>query len=129
MTEICAAVTCNYLTRKSSIRESLFVLNQENYRKFQKTFKRKQNKIIFLFSNLQITIHFLLSLLKWYVNEMLVSSGKWSDPGHFLKSQGKFFLSFPCTLFYIFLTPKITDEILKSTLGRSILHYYHFCNI
>ena len=27
------------------------------------------------------------------------SSGKWSDPGHFLKSQGKFFLSFPCTLF------------------------------
>ena len=34
------------------------------------------------------------------------SSVKSSDPGHFLKSQGKFFLSFPCTLFYIFLTPK-----------------------
>ena len=27
------------------------------------------------------------------------SSVKWSDPGHFLKSQGNFFLSFPCTLF------------------------------
>ena len=27
------------------------------------------------------------------------SSGKWSDPVHFLKSQGKFFLSFRCTLF------------------------------
>ena len=35
-----------------------------------------------------------------------VSSVKWSHPAHFLKSQGKFFLSFPCTLFYIFLTPK-----------------------
>ena len=36
----------------------------------------------------------------------LVSSVKWSDPGHLLKSQGKFFLSFPCTLFYKILTPK-----------------------
>ena len=34
------------------------------------------------------------------------SSAKWSDPGHFLKPQDNFFLSFPCTLFYIFLTPK-----------------------
>ena len=33
------------------------------------------------------------------------SSVKWSDPGHFLKAQGKFIFSFPCTL-YIFLTPK-----------------------
>ena len=29
----------------------------------------------------------------------IYSSGKWNDPRHFLKSQGKFFLSFPCTLF------------------------------
>ena len=35
-----------------------------------------------------------------------LSSGKLSDPGHFLKSQGKFYLSFLCTLFYIFLTLK-----------------------
>ena len=28
------------------------------------------------------------------------SSVKWSDPGHFLESQGKFFSSFPCTLFF-----------------------------
>ena len=27
------------------------------------------------------------------------SSGKWSDPVHFLKSQGKFFWSFARTLF------------------------------
>ena len=27
------------------------------------------------------------------------SSDKWSDPVDFLKSQGKFFLSIPCTLF------------------------------
>ena len=27
------------------------------------------------------------------------SSVKWSDPGHILESQGKFFLSFPCTIF------------------------------
>ena len=34
------------------------------------------------------------------------SSGKWSGPGHFLKAESKFFLSFLCALFYIFLTPK-----------------------
>ena len=32
-------------------------------------------------------------------SENVESSVKWSDPGHFLKYQGKFFLSFPCTLF------------------------------
>ena len=57
------------------------------------------------------------------------SSVKWSDPGHFLGSQGNFFCHFHVSFFYMFLTPKITDEILKSFLGRSILHYYHFCNI
>ena len=29
----------------------------------------------------------------------IMSSVKWSDQGHFLKSQGNFFLPFPCTLF------------------------------
>ena len=28
-----------------------------------------------------------------------ISSVKWSNPGHFLKAQGKFIFSFPCTLF------------------------------
>ena len=56
-------------------------------------------------------------------------SVKWSHPGHFLESQGKFFLAFPCTLYYIFLTSKIIDETLKSFLGRSILHYYQIRNI
>ena len=35
-----------------------------------------------------------------------MSSGKQSDLGQFLKAQGKVVPSFPCTLFYIFLTPK-----------------------
>ena len=35
-----------------------------------------------------------------------VSSVKWTDPGPFLKTQCKLFLSFLCTLFNIFLTPK-----------------------
>ena len=30
---------------------------------------------------------------------------------------------------YIFLTPKIYLKHLKSSLVRSILDYYHFCNI
>ena len=45
------------------------------------------------------------------------SSGKWSDPGHF-------FCHFYVPFFYIFLTSKMTNETLKSFLGRSILHYY-----
>ena len=43
----------------------------------------------------------------WMVKS--VSSVKWSDPGHFFRAQGKFFLSSLCTLFYIFLTLKITN--------------------
>ena len=33
---------------------------------------------------------------------ILVSSVKWSDPGHFLEAQDKFIFSFPCTLFYTY---------------------------
>ena len=52
------------------------------------------------------------------------SSGKQSDPGHFSKSLGKFFLSFLYTLFVIFLRPKkLQIETLKSFLGCSIFHY------
>ena len=59
--------------------------------------------------------------------ESFWSSGKVSDPGHFLKSQGKLFLSFLRTLFFIFLRPKkLQIETLKSFLGRSLFHYYHF---
>ena len=55
------------------------------------------------------------------------SSGKQSDPGHFSKSQGKFFFSFLCTLFKIFLRPKkLQIEILKSFLSLSVFHYCHF---
>ena len=41
-------------------------------------------------------------------NTALMSSVKSSDPGHFLKSPGKFFLSFPCTSFL-----HIMDEAQK----------------
>ena len=36
----------------------------------------------------------------------VLSNVKWSDPGHFLKSQGNFFCHFHVPFFYIFLTPK-----------------------
>ena len=45
-------------------------------------------------------------LIRKYINQTVlqrfknnISSGKWSDPVHFLKSQGKFFFSFPCIPF------------------------------
>ena len=57
------------------------------------------------------------------------SSVKWSDPGHFVASEGNFFCHFHVPYFYMFLTTKIMDESLKRFLGRSILHYHHFCNI
>ena len=61
-----------------------------------------------------------------FKNVITYSSVKWSDPGHFLGSQGKFFFVISMYLFfYMFLTFKIQ----KSFLGRSILHYYNFCNI
>ena len=70
--KIKVAVTSNFLAKRSSIRESSFVLTQANYRKFQRIIKRKWNKRIFLISNLQFLIHFLLSLLSSHKNEMLV---------------------------------------------------------
>ena len=54
------------------------------------------------------------------------SSVKWSAPGQPPKAQGKLIFSFPCTLFYIFSTPKITDKILKSTL-LSFFAIFKYC--
>ena len=69
----------------------------------------------------------IATFLRTPILKYISSSGKYRDPGHFLKSQGKFFLSFLCTLFFIFLTPKkLQIETLKSFLGPSISHYYHF---
>ena len=45
------------------------------------------------------TENFLNSAITCLFITCNISSVKWSDPVHFLKSQGKFFLSFPCTLF------------------------------
>ena len=60
-----------------------------------------------------------------------LSSVKWNDPGHFLKSQGKSFMSFPCILFYIFLTPKITNRAFKKFPGSlhfTLLSYTQYLN-
>ena len=66
------AVTSNSLAKRSSFRESSFVLTQTNYQKLQRTGKRKWNKRIFLISNLPTLIHFLLSLLVSHENEVLI---------------------------------------------------------
>ena len=68
--------------------------------------------IVMFFDNVRITLYFdifelllEITLQLRYVCArlcdviLLGSSVKWNDPGHFLESQGKFFLSFPCTLF------------------------------
>ena len=59
-------------TKRSSFRELSFVLTQANCWKLQRTVKRKCNKRILSISNLQISIHFLFSLLLSRENEMLV---------------------------------------------------------
>ena len=69
---ILVAVTSNSLTQRSSFGESIFVLTQANYRKLQRTVKRKWNNRIFLISKLQILIHFLLSLFVSHINQMLL---------------------------------------------------------
>ena len=66
------AVTSNSLAKRSWFRELFFLLTQANYRKLQKTVKWKWNKRIFLISNLQIPIHFLLLFLVSHEHEMLV---------------------------------------------------------
>ena len=48
------------------------MLTQANYRKHQRTVKRKWNKRVFLIPNLQIPIHFLLLLIVSRKNETLV---------------------------------------------------------
>ena len=69
----------------------------------------------------------LLSFAVVFAIIVTISSGKQSDPGHFSKSQGKFFLSFLCTLLFIFLRPKkLQIETLNSFLGRFVFHYILF---
>ena len=48
----------------------------------------------------------ILSGLTRFVNTSIAVVGNRATQDTFLKSQGDFFLSFPYTLFYIFLTPK-----------------------
>ena len=58
------------------------------------------------------SIDLILTIRKYYFNNTssyetgLSSSVKCSDPGHFLRSQGKFFFVISMYLFYIFLTFK-----------------------
>ena len=61
----------------------------------------------FFFSKTALRI-FLIWHIEYGIHKLKTfgSSVKWSDPGHFLKAQGKFFSHFHVPLFYIFLTPK-----------------------
>ena len=69
------SVTSNSLAKRSSFRESSFVLAQANYRKLQRIVKRKWNKRIFLFSNLQFLIHFFrhMKMKCWYLDSQLTT--------------------------------------------------------
>ena len=68
-TQNIVAVTSNSLNKRSSFKESSFVLTQANYSKLQRTVKQKWNKRIFLISNLKVSIHFLFSFLVSHENE------------------------------------------------------------
>ena len=57
------------------------------------------------------------------IDKQHMSIVKWSDLVHSKKTQVNSFSHFHVPFFYIFLTPKITDNILKSTLLS------FFCNI
>ena len=59
------------------------------------------------------------------------SSVKWSDPGHFLGSQGNFFLSFPCTLFlHVFDTQNYRWDPKKfpGSLHFTLLSFLQYIN-
>ena len=56
------------------------MLTQANYRKFQRTVKLKWNKRVFLISNLEIPIHFLLFLLVSHETVTLVLSVNYVRP-------------------------------------------------
>ena len=47
-----------------------------------------------------IYIYIICKYIIYNIYIIYISSVKWSNPGHFLKSQGKIFLSFPCILFF-----------------------------
>ena len=51
-----------------------------------------------------------------------VSSGKQSDLVHFLKAQVKIIPPFPCTLFYVFLTPKSYELSLLKSFQVPLFH-------
>ena len=66
------AVTSNSLAKQNSFRKPL-VLTQTNDQNLQRTLKRERKTRISLFSNLQIPINFLLSLLFWHIDEPFIT--------------------------------------------------------
>ena len=94
------------------------------YKKVQYSFSEKYS---FLVNDTTLSsdnsLQFRTNLLSWIYNKIMTNDDQIKDETHnmiltekvvgngatqdtFLKTQGKFFLSFPCTLFYIFLIPK-----------------------
>ena len=77
--EYMVAVTSNSLAKRSSFRESSFVPTQANYRKFQRTVKRKWNKSIFLIQIYKFPFIFYFQFLWnmkmkcWYFDSRLTT--------------------------------------------------------
>ena len=77
----------------------------------------------------KININYFLTH-PFYIKRIF-SSVKWSDSGHFLKSQGKFFLSFPCTLSYIYIYKlhNIKSVHVYPNYHKSIVNCFFFFTI
>ena len=124
---------CN--SRKAKIHMNLYGIVMQTLKQWNHCWYFDIFFSLFLFFGFEVLCFILIveknknKVLKF--DMMYFSSGKWSDPGHFLKSQGKFFLSFPCTLFYIFLTSKNYKWDLKKFPGLlhiPLLSYTQYLN-
>ena len=61
---------------------------------------------MYIYTYIYVHIYVYIHIYNIYNIYIYVSSGKRSDPRHFLKSQGKFFCSFLYTLFFMYFRPE-----------------------
>ena len=106
----------NYLVNYSSFLSNVNAMNFLLWKKLRA--KIKADTLFFIGNSifhlnlrlLKEDVNFRLKVAKKLLTRLQVSSVKWSDPGHFLKAQGKFIFSFPCTLFFTYFRHlKITN--------------------
>ena len=98
----------NYLVNYSSFLSNVNAMNFLLWKKLRA--KIKVDTLFFIGNSifhlnlrlLKEDVNFRLKVAKKLLTRLQVSSVKWSDPGHFLKAQGKFIFSFPCTLFFTY---------------------------